>query len=223
LKFIPCTFGMAALVFVLPVHADSVLDQDILGIQHQWEHINYEVSNGEKSEAYAKLEQQEEALVRQYIHQPEPLIWYGITLSSHAGAKGGLGALSLAKEARNQLMAAEKINPDAMQGSVYTSLGALYYKVPGWPIGFGDDDKAEWYLRKAVQVNPDGIDSNYFYGDFLYGKHRYQTAMQYLDRALAARARPQRPLADKGRRHEIAVLMAKIKSETGDSIKSSSR
>ena len=178
---------------------------------------------GPRSDAFGQLEKQEEALARQYPNQPEPLIWYGITLSSHAGAKGGLGALGLAKQARNQLMAAEKINADAMQGSIYTSLGTLYYKVPGWPIGFGDDDKAESYLKKALQVNPAGIDPNYFYADFLYGKHRYQDAMKFLDRALAAHPRPQRPLADKGRRHEIDALMARIKSEAGDSFKSSSR
>jgi tetratricopeptide (TPR) repeat protein len=223
LKFILHTLGIATLIMAVPVQADSGLDQAILGIQHQWEHINYEVPDTEKPDAYEKLEQQEDVLVRKYSHQPEPLIWYGITLSSHAGAKGGLGALSLAKQARNQLMAAERINPDAMQGSIYTSLGTLYYKVPGWPVGFGDDSKAEFYLKKAVQVSPNGIDSNYFYGDFLYGKHRYQAAMQYLDRALAARPRPERPLADKGRRQEIEVLMAKIESETGESIRSSLR
>ena len=223
MKFTLPLLGMAALLVVLPVQADSVLDQDILEIQHQWEHINYEMADSAKSDAYTKLEKQEEDLVRKYPNQPEPLIWHGITLSSHAGAKGGLGALGLAKEARNQLAAAEKINPDSMQGSIYTSLGTLYYKVPGWPIGFGDDDKAESYLKKALRVNPSGIDPNYFYGDFLYGKHRYQAAMQFLDRALAANPRLQRPLADKGRRHEIETLMAKIKSEAGDALKSSSR
>jgi Tfp pilus assembly protein PilF len=45
--------------------------------------------------------------------------------------------------------------------------GALYYQVPGWPIGFGDKDKANELLKKALALNPDGIDPNYFYGDFL--------------------------------------------------------
>jgi tetratricopeptide (TPR) repeat protein len=223
MKLLLPALGMAALFAALPAHADSALDQAMLDIQHQWEHINYELPDGAKAEAYEQLEKQEEALARQYPNQAEPLIWHGITLSSHAGAKGGLGALGLAKQARSQLMAAEKINADALQGSIYTSLGTLYYKVPGWPIGFGDDDKAESYLKKALQVNSGGIDPNYFYADFLYGKHRYQDAMKFLDRAAAAHARPQRPLADKGRRHEIDALMAKIKSEAGDALKSSSR
>jgi hypothetical protein len=28
--------------------------------------------------------------------------------------------------------------PQGLQGSAYTSLAALYDRVPGWPIGFGD-------------------------------------------------------------------------------------
>ena len=36
------------------------------------------------------------------------------------------------------------------RGSAYTSLGTLYFKVPGWPVGFGDEEKAEELLRKAL-------------------------------------------------------------------------
>ena len=223
MKFVISSLAVIASLAALPVHADAALDQAILEIQHQWEHINYELADNAKVDAFEQLENQEEALAHQYPNQPEPLIWHGITLSSHAGAKGGLGALGLAKQARNQLAAAERIDPGAMQGSIYTSLGTLYYKVPGWPIGFGDSDKAEAYLKKALQVNPGGIDPNYFYADYLYGKHRYQDAMKFLDRALAARPRSQRPLADKGRRREIEALMARIREEAGDSLKSSSR
>ena len=43
--------------------------------------------------------------MQEYPGRAEPLIWHGIILSSLAGAKGGLGALGLAKEARDQLLA----------------------------------------------------------------------------------------------------------------------
>ena len=53
-----------------------------------------------------------------------------------------------------------------------TSLGTLYYKVPGWPIGFGSDKKAREYLAKALDLNPTGIDPNYFMGEFLFDAGR---------------------------------------------------
>ena len=85
----------------------------------------------------------------------EALIWEGIIESSYAGAKGGLGALSLCKEARGNLEAALKLDPKALDGSAYTSLGTLYYKVPGFPVGFGDDDKAGKLLQKALEAEPE--------------------------------------------------------------------
>ncbi|MDP2247983.1 MAG: tetratricopeptide repeat protein, partial [Nitrosomonadales bacterium] len=118
-------------------------------------------------------------------------------------AKGGLGALKQAEKARDLLLLAEKINPQALQGSAYTTLGSLHYKVPGWPIGFGDKKKARTYLEKALQINPDGIDPNYFYADFLSEQGDYNKALQYYEKALAATPRPGREDADAGRRQEI--------------------
>jgi tetratricopeptide (TPR) repeat protein len=195
---------------------DPALDHDILQIEHEWARINYEVPEQQRLDAFKQLEKTEDALAKRYPGRPEPLIWEGITYSSHAGAKGGLGALGLAKEARNLLQAAEKIDPGAMHGSIYTSLGTLYYKLPGWPISFGDDDKAETLLKTALRINPNGIDPNYFYADFLFGHHKYREAMQYLRKAQSAPPRPARPLADAGRKQEIRALMAKIREKLGD-------
>ena len=100
-------------------------------------------------------------------------IWHGIVLSTWAGAKGGLGALGLVKQAKAELEKAIELDPAALDGSAYTSLASLYYQVPGWPIGFGDEDKAEALFKQALALNPDGIDPNYFHGDFLLRQKRY--------------------------------------------------
>jgi tetratricopeptide (TPR) repeat protein len=55
------------------------------------------------------------------------------------------------------------------------------------------------------------VDANYFYADFLYQQERYAQALEYLQKALAAPADPDRPVADAGRREEIRALMAKVK------------
>ena len=142
-----------------------------------------------------------------------PLIWEGIVVSSLAGEKGGLGALGLAKRARACYEQSLKIDDHALDGSAYNSLGVLYYRVPGWPIGFGDRKKADELIRKALAINPDGIDPNYFYGDFLLSTGRPAEALPYLQRALSAAPRPGRENADKGRRAEAAALMEKARSQ----------
>ena len=61
----------------------------------------------------------------------------------------------------------------------------------------------------AVAINPEGIDPNYFYGDFLLQDDRPAEAKPYLEKALIAKPRPGRELADAGRHQEVKVALAK--------------
>jgi tetratricopeptide (TPR) repeat protein len=193
---------------------DPAFDAELLSIQQAWAKVNYESPAGDaRLQAFDALEKRAEAFTHQHPSRAEALIWEGIIESSYAGAKGGLGALGLAKEARGNLEAALKIDPRALDGSAYTSLGTLYFKVPRFPLGFGNHDKARELLTKALEINPNGIDPNYFYGEFLYEEGDYSKALQYLDRAAKAAPRPGREVADKGRHAEIAALTAKVKAK----------
>lgn len=184
------------------------LSQDIASLQHEWARIKYQTSENLQEAQFEALAKTAETITARYPNRAEPLIWEGIILSTWAGAKGGLGALSLVKQSRDRLEKALAINPKALDGSAFTSLGTLYYKVPGWPIGFGDDEKAEELLTKALGVNPDGIDPNFFYGEFLLEEKRYQESIKILNHALQAAPRPDRKIADAGRKSEIRQLLA---------------
>ena len=206
------TFAVIAPAATPP--ASPALQSELLAIQQDWARINYQSADDDgKAAGFEALEKRAAAFVAAHPGRAEPLIWQGIVLSTWAGAKGGLGALGLAKRARQPLEAALKIDPTALDGSAYTSLGSLYSKVPGFPAGFGDDDKAEQLLQAALKVSPDGIDPNYFYGEFLVDEDRYAEAVTYLTRALAAPPRPNRELADKGRRAEAEALLAKARAK----------
>ena len=104
-----------------------------------------------------------------------------------------------------------EIDGKALEGSAYNSLGVLYYKVPGWPIGFGDKKKAAELLQKALALNPQGIDPNFFYAEYLVETKHPDQAVTYLERALQAPPRPGRQIADTGRREEARTLLARIK------------
>ncbi len=196
--------------------ADDDVATELLAIQHAWDKANYETTDvAAKKSSFEALTARAERFVRNHPDRAEPLVWQGIVLSTYAGVKGGLGALSLAKESRDSLLAAVKLNGDVLNGSAYTSLGALYYKVPRWPVGFGDHDKAAEYLRKALALNPDGIDPNYFYGELMFEEGDYAQALRYLRKAVAAPLRPERPLADSGRRGEINALIARARAKQG--------
>lgn len=187
--------------------------EDSVGeLQREWETIQYRVEPARRAERFESLAARAHAASVAHPGRAEPLIWEGIVVSSWAGAKGGLGALSLVRQAKDLYESALKIRPDALEGSAYNSLGVLYYKVPAWPVGFGDKARAETLLTKALAVNPNGIDPNYFYGEFLIESGRRNEAVAYLERALQAAPRAGREIADAGRRDEARALLEKARS-----------
>ena len=214
-RFLMASIAVLAVFSVRASAADdAAFNAELLSIQQAWAKVNYETPAGDaRAQAFEQLEKRAEKFTQQNPGHAEALIWEAIIESSYAGAKGGLGALGLCKEARGNLEAALKINPNALDGSAYTSLGTLYYKVPRFPVGFGDHDKARNLLKKALEINPNGIDPNYFYAEFLYEEGEFAQALPYLDKAAKAPPRPGRESADKGRRAEIATLTAKVKKE----------
>lgn len=192
---------------------DQAGSQQLANLQQRWAQIQYQTPKDKRAEAFEKLAADASTLVHQHKGSAEPLIWEGIINSSWAGATGGLGALGKVKSAKASLEEAMKLDPNALQGSAYTSLGTLYDQVPGWPIGFGDSDKADTLLRKALQVNPNGIDSNYFWADHLFRQKRYAEATAALEKARQAPPRPGREMADQGRRGDIDALLKAIKDK----------
>lgn len=198
--------------FVSFAHAQTPFDAQLGHIQEQWAIANYQISSQQqKLQAFEALAAEVHRFSAENPQRAEPLIWEGIVLSTYAGAKGGLGALKLAKQSRAALETALKIDDKALDGSAYTSLGTLYAKVPGFPLGFGDADKAQDLLVKALTINPYGIDPNYFYAQYLCDRHECRDALRYLQRAAEAPPRPGRELADEGRHREVMELMAKAR------------
>ncbi len=199
-----------ALLCFLPLSAQAASEEQLLPIQRQWAKIQYDLPEKERASAFATLADKIETARANAPGDTELLIWQGIVVSSRAGAVGGLGALKLANQAVKLFEKAIELNPSALNGSALTSLGTLYHKVPGWPLGFGDDDKAAELFKQALEIAPDGLDNNYFYGSYLLDEGDKAGARAALQKALAAPPRPQRPKADAGRRQEVEQLLEKL-------------
>lgn len=196
--------------------ASAEVPQGLSQIQQQWATVKYQQTGDAQEQAFAELVKAAQSAVQANPGDARYLIWEGIVRATYAGSVGGLDALDEVETAKELFEKALAQDDKALDGSAYTSLGSLYYQVPGWPIGFGSDKKAREYLLKGLAVNPNGIDSNYFYGDFLLQQKKYSDAIPVLEKALLAAPRQGREEADAGRRQEIEQALnkarAKIKS-----------
>jgi tetratricopeptide (TPR) repeat protein len=213
-KTLPAALAAAAaLAMTWPLAASAGPVEDAVGaVQHDWEVIRYQTPAAEREKRFESLAAKAHQLSQSFPGRSEPLVWEGIVVSSWAGEKGGLGALGLVKQAKAIYEQAIQIDGQALDGSAYNSLGVLYYKVPGWPVGFGDKAKAKELLQKGLALNPQGIDPNFFYGEYLVETQHADEAVAYLERALQAPPRPGRQIADTGRREEVRALLAKLKA-----------
>ncbi len=201
---------IAALTLPLGAHAASV-EESINELQRDWEVIRYQTPVSEREKRFEQLAGKAHKLSEAYAGRAEPLVWEGIIVSSWAGEKGGLGALGLVKQAKALYESAIQIDGNVLDGSAYNSLGVLYYKVPGWPVGFGDKAKARDLLQKALAINPKGIDANFFFAEYLVETKHPEDAAAYLERALQAPGRAGRQISDAGRREEARLLLDKVK------------
>lgn len=217
LKELGTFFFRMLLLGALTVNAQAEenpsLKSELLRLAHDWEHVKLQViDRGDQESQMADLAQRAEKIAEQYENNSDPIVWVGIITSEQASLANENGsplkALELAKRARDILEVIEGADPATMDAGAPTTLGLLYDQVPRFPIGFGDKAKARYYLQEAVRYAPDGLDANYFYGDFLYRQGELAEAIKVLEHALTAPVLSNRPIWDKSRRAEIRKILS---------------
>ena len=182
-------FVVFLLLFAQGVYADTMQDS-VSKIEENWVSTSEAESTLERKNMFLQLAEDISDVVVAFPSQAEPLILKSAILLTMAEDASSFVALSLVKQAKTLLAKAIDINPEAREGSALVTMGILYYKVPGWPVAFGDDDQAETYLLKALEVNPNGVTSNYFYAEFLLEQGKDDQAVSYLNKAIGASLDP---------------------------------
>ncbi|RLA21209.1 MAG: hypothetical protein DRQ62_09685 [Gammaproteobacteria bacterium] len=176
-------------LFALSAFADSMQDS-VSKIETSWVNTSEDEPTLERKNIFMQLAEDVTRVVTAFPSQAEPLILKSAILLTMAEDASSFVALGLVKQAKVLLAKAIDINPEARDGSALVTMGVLYYKVPGWPVAFGDDDEAESYLLKALDVNPNGVSSNYFYAEFLMEQGKDELALSYLNKAIDAKIDP---------------------------------
>jgi len=187
-------------------------EQVVRSIHDRWMEIRHAIPEKWRAPEYQALALQAHELAERNPYLAEPLVWEGIVLAAEAEVEDRLEAYLLARKAKAAFVESLKLDETALGGSAYIGLARLHAKGLLWPFGFGkkNADRAEKYFRRALAINPQGVDPNFFYGEYLYSLYRLNEARDSLERALKAPSRPSGELAGSGRREEIQALLAKI-------------
>ena len=211
------TLLLVALSVCVQASENPSLKSELLRLAHDWEHVKLQVSDRDDQERQmASLAQRAGQIAKQYENIPDPIVWVGIITSEQASLASENGspikALQFAKRARDILEKVEKTNPETMDAGAPTTLGVLYDRVPGFPIGFGDTARARYYLQEAIRSAPNGLDANFFYGDFLFKLGERSEAAKILERALTLPELSNRPLWDRSLRAAIRQTLSEIQN-----------
>lgn len=201
------TFVVLLILFAGPLHA-SELATAIARLESEWASVYYQSDETRQRQTYPQMLETAAELTKRYPNAAEPKIWQATIIATNAAFQSSLSALSSLQTAKTLLEEAIAQNPNALDGAAYVTLGTLYYMVPGWPVSFGDNQLAEQMLKASLKINPNGIDANYFYADYLLQQDRSAEAEEYLHKAVQAPLRKQQVFADTQLQNEAKMALA---------------
>src|SRR5690606_13423405 len=110
------TIILTTVLFIGVSTATYAQESTLAQIQSRWAEVNYTLEGDQQEQAFETLLNDAMAWAEAEPNNAAAFIWRGIIQSTFAGAKGGLGALGLAKDARKSLEHALEIDPQALQG-----------------------------------------------------------------------------------------------------------
>lgn len=176
-------------------------------IESNWATTYYSENSDQQSAQYPALIRKTQELSKKYPDSIEPIIWKAILIATNAAYESPFSALESITNAKELLEYSIKKQPEALEGAAHVVLATLYYMTPGWPISFGNNERAEYLFQTALRINPLSIDSNYFYGDYLLSQGDTQKAQIYFKKALEAPVRQHQKYADTQLKQEALTAL----------------
>lgn len=211
-------WGLLAGLLLLGIAAQAIakpqdgIELQARALQSEWATVFYEAPRGGRAPKYKDLLERTRELKAQSPGRAEPLIVEAIILCTYSAAALGLDTLDMLEQARTLLQQAITLDPKALDGAAYVTLGNLYRRLPGWPVLYGDKKLARQYFESGVKLYPDAIDTNYFLGDYLLEEGDKDQGRVYLEKASRAPIRPSLKISDEQLKKETDQTLSDLMS-----------
>jgi len=139
-----------------------------------------------RAEAYSLGYQVASRAIELEPNRVEGHYWFAINMSGYAIEDGPLKTLSMGRRILQALDNANAILPDYYFAGPLRARGRLLYKMPGFPISYGDTKKGLSDLRKAAEKSPETRLNQLFLAEALAESGDSIQAKEALSRARGA-------------------------------------
>ncbi|MCB1309397.1 MAG: tetratricopeptide repeat protein, partial [Leptospiraceae bacterium] len=85
-----------------------------------------------------------------------------------------------------------------------------YHQAPGWPVGPGDNKKAQELLERSIEVGPEFAFNQVYLADLYISKGKKDDARKMLEAALALPERSNMPIHYQRSQAQARSLMEKL-------------
>ncbi len=207
------TFGILLIVSIPCFASSPPTNEKWDDLYNEWMDIHY--SNRQYTQKISAFKSLLNDIIKQHKTDQkavQPMVLEALIYCSYAEMESDFSSLSYVDDAYNLLKKAENLDPTLFEGTIYSTLGALYSQVPGWPISFGDKKLAKQYLELALHLYPNAADTNYLYGHFLLSQGQPTKAYPYLYQAANAPIRASQRLVDVHAKADAIAALNAIKN-----------
>ena len=118
------------------------------------------------------------------------LFWKAVAMGKMAEGSGIVNALRMLRPMEKNLLSVIALDEKYENAGAHRALGRMYHKLPGFPLSFGDNQKALKHLKRAHDLFPSDVITRAFYAELLYDVGRIEEARKHADFVLAT------PIAD---------------------------
>jgi tetratricopeptide (TPR) repeat protein len=187
------------------------LKNDLTALVREFDAVQFEMPAGhDKFQAFEVLLRRADEVKRKFPGRAEPLCWEGWVLAAQSETIQDLSMLDKRAEAMSKLQAAVAIDPNVYNGAPHLSLGDLEFlgSLFPFPLTYGGKETARTHYQKALEMNPEGLETNLHFAHFLYSTKDFEGAFKHASAAANAPPMQGRIQADKVLRKEAARLVA---------------
>ncbi len=113
------------------------------------------------------------------------LYWKAVAMGKLSEERGIINAQRMTRPMENLFLRVIALNEHYDNAGGHKALGRMYFRLPGFPISFGDKKKAIFHLKRALELYPHDIIARAFYAEALYEMGQKQEAFQLAEAILA--------------------------------------